>query len=79
MYLNRHDARALRSDIQTRYRPNREFTIFDAYCLQIPDAAQREHEGFDFLARQADHFEDADQYLVIIHTLFGADFVPDFA
>lgn len=79
MYLNRHDARALRSDIRARYHPNREFTIFDSYSLQVAHAAQREHEGFDFLARQADHFEDADQYLVIIHTLYGADFVPDFA
>jgi hypothetical protein len=54
------DARALQCDIRRRYSseswpPNRA-SIFEGYGLQIPDDKQRERQGLDYLARQAEHF-----------------------
>lgn len=68
--FNRKDARALRHDVQRRYfeashHPDR-VSIFAGYGVNIPGDMQREREGFEFLARQTEHFDSDNQYVFVV-------------
>lgn len=72
-WLDQTTARALQHDIRKRYlnaalTPDR-MSIFEGYGLEVADSPQRELEGMEFLARQADHFQDEDDAVLIVQQI----------
>ena len=72
--LDRTYARQAQSDIRKHYmalnRKPPEMSILAGYGLSIPDDLEREREGLEFLARQADHFRSTDDYLFIVQSVY---------
>jgi hypothetical protein len=68
--LDRHAARRLRHEItSSAYDPCKtsgRLSVFGGWAVAIPDEFALEQAGMEFLARQADHISQADQYIIVI-------------
>ena len=66
--IDRQDARRIAADIKERYlnMPISE-SLLNAYGLNCPDALQREVNIMDFIARQSNHINNHNQYLLVVH------------
>lgn len=60
----------LQTEIQQRYqsvpRNSDDMSIFENYLLSVTNSMEREHDGFAYLARQAEHFRSLDDYVFVI-------------
>lgn len=71
--LDRTYARQARFDIHAHYLPLKreppDMSIFAGFGLAISNDFERERDGLEFIARQAEHFRSLDDYLFIVQDL----------
>ena len=70
--LDRTYARQVRADIRKHYfalnRQPPTMSIFAGHGVSISEDLEREREGLEFIARQAEHFRSIDEYLFIVQS-----------
>ena len=66
--LDKQRSRALSVDINERYLNNSvECSLFAGYGMSIPNDIKHERNLMEFLARQTNHFENDDDYVLVTH------------